>query len=423
MRLLSILALLCVCTNLNAGNLVIHAGRLLAVPGEAPLEEQTILVNGNRIERVVAGYQPAGPGDTLLDLSDQFVMPGLMDMHVHLLVELGPDAALRQLRESAEMAAMRGVANARKTLMAGFTTVRDLGGRPESIFAIRDAIAQDLIPGPRVYAAGSALAATGGHGDVDGMRPELMKMWTPSTICDGAIDCRRATREAIKYGADVVKITATGGVLSDAATGLEAQMTDEEMAEIVRTAERLGRKVAAHAHGTGGINAALKAGVYTVDHGTFLNRESVRLFKQTGAYLVPTMMPGHLVIGQMDGNPFFTDAIKEKAYAAAAQSKAGVAMAIEGGVRIAFGTDSGVTPHGMNGTEFKLMVDAGMTPMAALRSATVVTAEMLGIDNDLGTIEAGKLADIIGVRGDPIADITVMQAVNTVISDGEVEKR
>ena len=423
MKLLSFISLFLISLNATAGNLVIHAGKLLAVPGEAPLPEQTIIVSGNRIDRVEAGYVAPSADDTLLDLSDQFVMPGLMDMHVHLLGELGPDAAIRPLRESREFGVLRGVQHAHRTLMAGFTTVRDLGGRRDSIFALRDAVAKNLVPGPRIFAAGSAIAATGGHGDIDGIRPDLMEMWTTSSICDGAIDCRRATREAIKYGADLIKITATGGVLSDSATGLEAQMTDEEMSEIVQTAERLGRKVAAHAHGAGGINAALKAGIYTIDHGTFLNRESVRLFRKTGAYLVPTMMPGHFIVGQMEGNPFYTDAIKAKAYAASAQSKAGVAMAIEGGVKIAFGTDTGVTPHGMNATEFKLMVDAGMDEMAALHSATVVTAELLQVADKLGTIEAGKLADIIGVRGDPLTDITVMQSVATVVSDGKVEKR
>jgi imidazolonepropionase-like amidohydrolase len=281
------------------------------------------------------------------------------------------------------------VNNARKTLLAGFTTVRDLGGLPESIYAIRDAIKAQLIPGPRVFAAGSSLAATGGHGHIDGIRADLMKLWTPETICDGVVACRKPTRHTVKYGADWIKITATGGVLSDTATGLGVQMTDDELSEIMTTAHQLGRKVAAHAYGTDGVNAALRAGVDSIDHGTFLDRGSIRLFKKTGAYLVPTLMPGHYVPLSMEGNPFFTDAIKQKAKLAAARSKASFAMAHEAGVKIAFGTDSGVTPHGENAREFELMVAVGMSPADAIRSATVVTAELLDIEDKLGTLQAG----------------------------------
>ncbi len=423
MRLIHTALLLFVSLHAAADGLVIHAGKLLAIPGEDVLEEQTIVLKGNRIQSISPGYQEVAEGQQLLDLRNQFVMPGMMDMHVHLLAEFSPNMANRRLRDSNTMVAMRGVNNARKTLQAGFTTVRDLGGTPESIYAIRDAVKEGLIAGPRIHAAGSALAATGGHGDVDGMRPDLLAMWTPPTICDGAVDCRRATRHAVKYGADLIKVTATGGVLSDAATGLEAQMTDEELAEIVRAARAVGRKVAAHAHGTSGINAALRAGVHTIDHGTFLDRESVRLFKKTDAYLVPTLMPGHMVVQSMEGNAFFTEAIREKAIAATARSKESFELAHEGGVKIAFGTDTGVTPHGMNALELKLMVDAGMPAMQALRSATVATAELLGVDDELGTIEAGKLADIIAVPGNPLDDIAVMQQVSAVVADGVVRKR
>ena len=406
-----------------AGKLVIHAGTLLTVPGEAPETEQTIIVNGNRIEAVLPGYSEPEAGDEYLNLKDQFVMPGMMDMHVHLLGELGPDSLTRRLRNSNTLTAMHGVANARKTLHAGFTTVRELGAQPESIFAVRDAIKQKLIPGPRIFAAGSAIAATGGHGDVDGVRPDLMKLWTPNSICDGADDCRRATRNAIKYGADWIKITATGGVLSDSSTGLGAQMTSEELSAIVTTAHNLGRKVAAHAHGTDGINAALTAGVDTIDHGTFLDKTSIKLFKRNNATLVPTLMPGHLVTKTMQNNPLYTEAIKAKAEAATAESIVSFKLALEGGVNIAFGTDTGVTPHGKNAIELELMVAAGMAPIDALESATVTTARLLNIEDQLGTIEAGKLADIIGVVGDPLVDIKVMQTVATVISDGRIEKR
>lgn len=401
---------------------VIHAGTLLAVPGENPGTSQTIVVEDNIITEVRDGFADPGSfsGDvTFIDLADKFVLPGLMDMHVHLLGELGPNSRLDALRETTSMSALKGAMHARRTLLAGFTTVRDLGGDPEAIYALRDAIATDTVPGPRVVAAGSSIAATGGHGDVDGVKAELLTLWTPETICDGPYDCRRATRYAVKYGADWIKITATGGVLSDTATGTDQQMTDDELVEIVATAHGLGVKVAAHAHGTDGINAALRAGVDSIDHGSFLDDASVKLFRQTNAYLVPTLLPGHKIPAQMEGNPFFTAAIKAKALAASAASKENFGKAYEGGVNIAFGTDTGVTKHGENAEEFSLMVAAGMPPMAAIRAATVVSAELLEMSASIGTIEAGKFADIIAVDSNPLDDISALERVSVVIRNGK----
>jgi imidazolonepropionase-like amidohydrolase len=400
---------------------LVHAGTLLAVPGEEPKDKQTITIEGNRIAGINDGF--TNPLDiagqaTLIDLSDKFVLPGLMDMHVHLLGELGPNSRTDALHVTTSMQALKGVMYARRTLHAGFTTVRDLGGKPEAIYALRDAVKKGIIPGPRIIAAGSSLAATGGHGDVDGYKAELLTLWTPETICDGPYDCRRAARYAIKYGADWIKITATGGVLSDTATGTDQQMTDDELREIMDTAHGLGVKVAAHAHGTNGINAALRAGVDSIDHGSFLDGESIRLFRETGAYLVPTLLPGHAVPATMENNPFFTDAIKAKARAAAAASKANFGTAYESGVKIAFGTDTGVTRHGDNAIEFALMVAGGMSEMHAIRAATVVTAELLDMSDSIGTIESGKLADIIAVDSSPLDDITVLERVSVVIKDG-----
>jgi len=406
----------------NAGTTVIHAGTLLAVPGEEPLSRQSIILDDNRIAEVRDGYvDPATLGEnvTAIDLSDKFVLPGLMDMHVHLTGQLGPTTRSEALYVTTSMEALRGAHYARKTLLAGFTTVRDLGADPEAIYALRDSIRDGYVPGPRIFAAGSSIAATGGHGDVDGYKPELLALWTPETICDGPYDCRRAVRHAVKFGADWIKITATGGVLSDTGTGLNQQMTDDELAEIMQTAHSLGVKVAAHAHGTDGIKAALRAGVDSIDHGTFLDREAIRLFKQTGAYLVPTMSPGAKVPAMMEGNPFFTDAIREKAKSAAAASAASFRLAYEGGVNIAFGTDSAVTPHGANADEFELMVNAGMSEKDAIRSATVVPAALLEQSDTLGTIEPGKLADIIAVAGNPLDDITVLKTIAVVIKDGK----
>ncbi len=400
---------------------VIHAGTLLAIPGEAPEDKQSIIIEGKRIVRIEDGFvDPVSVNGEviLIDLSDKFVLPGLMDMHVHLLGELGPDSRLDALQVTTSMQALKGAMHAKRTLDAGFTTVRDLGGKPEAIYALRDAVNDGVVPGPRILAAGSSLAATGGHGDVDGVKAELLTLWTPETICDGPYDCRRATRYAIKYGADWIKITATGGVLSDTATGTDQQMTEDELREIMDTAHGLGVKVAAHAHGTDGINAALRAGVDSIDHGSFLDRESIRLFRQTGAYLVPTLSPSYKIPAQMEGNPFFTDVIKAKALAASAASKANFGSAYEAGVKIAFGTDSAVTRHGENADEFGMMVDSGMTEMDAIRSATVVAAALIEMSETLGTIEPGKIADIIAVDASPLDDITVLEDVAVVIKEG-----
>ncbi|MFC1797174.1 amidohydrolase family protein [Pseudomonadota bacterium] len=409
-------------TALAQEQIIIHAGTLLAVPGEQPKPRQSIVIQGDRIVRVADGFlEPETPGtDTrVIDFSDKFVLPGLMDMHVHLLMELGPNTRAEAMSVTTSMRALRGAQHARRTLLAGFTTVRDLGGEPEAIFALRDAVAQGRVPGPRIVAAGSALAATGGHGDVDGYKAELLELWTPDTICDGPYECRRATRHAVKYGADWIKITATGGVLSDTATGTDQQMTDDELTEIMETAHGLGVKVAAHAHGTDGINAALRAGVDSIDHGSFLDDESIKLFRKTGAYLVPTLLPPAKVPAMMEGNPFFTEAIKQKALAASAASFKNVGKAHAAGVKIAFGTDTGVTRHGDNAQEFALMVSVGMTEMEAIRAATVVTAELLSMSGDLGTVEVGKIADIIAVDANPLEDIRALENVFAVVKDGK----
>jgi imidazolonepropionase-like amidohydrolase len=423
----SILIFLLLVTNLWADEhtTVIHAGALLAVPGEEAVRNKTIVIAGDRIARIEDGFVAAADiaaDAVLIDWSELFVLPGLMDMHVHLLGELGPDSRTNMLTETTSMRALKGASHAHRTLAAGFTTVRDLGGEPEAIFALRDAVAKGVVPGPRIIAAGSALAATGGHGDVDGVKAELLDLWTPETICDGPHDCRRATRYAIKYGADWIKITATGGVLSDTATGTDQQMTDDELNEIMQTAHSLGVKVAAHAHGTDGINAALRAGVDSIDHGSFLDRESIRLFRRSGAFLVPTILPSHKVPPMMEENPFFTEAIKEKARAASKASFENVREAHAGGVRIAFGTDTGVTKHGDNAEEFALLVSIGMTEMEAIRAATVAAAELIGMSDDLGTIEAGKIADIIAVGESPLSDITVLENVAAVIKSGTMLK-
>ncbi|GAB5499762.1 MAG: amidohydrolase family protein [Pseudohongiellaceae bacterium] len=402
---------------------IVHAGTLLAVPGEAPENQKSIVIRSDRIDQILDGYvtpSDLGMDAQIIDLRDKFVLPGLIDMHVHITFELGPDSRNDALYVTTSMEALRGAHYAGITLRAGFTTVRDLGAEPEAIFALRDAINQGLIDGPTIIAAGSAIAATGGHGDVDGYKPELLKLWTPDTICDGPYDCRRAVREAVKFGSDWIKITATGGVLSDTGTGLGQQLSDDELVEIMNTAHGLGVKVAAHAHGADGINSALRAGVDSIDHGTFLDDESIRLFLETGAYLVPTLLPGIKIPESMEGNPFYTDDIKAKANAAGAAAMENIQRAYLAGVNIAFGTDTAVTPHGLNGEEFAYMVQLGMSEMEAIYAATMSAATLLSQADVIGSIAAGKRADIIATDRSPLADITELERVSAVIKAGKL---
>lgn len=403
---------------------VIHAGELLAVPGQAPKAEQTVVVTDGRITQVLDGYRTAGEfGEdaTTIDLKNQFVMPGMMDMHVHIQMELGPNSDSQTLRMSDADVAMQSVHYARKTLMAGFTTVRDLGARPEQIYALRDGVAKGWIVGPRLVASGG-VSVTGGHGDVDGMRPDLLEKYTSKTVCDGAADCRRATRRAVKFGADVIKITATGGVLSDTNTGTGQQMTNDELKEVMDTAHGLGRKVAAHAHAAEGINAALRAGVDSIEHGSYADAETIRLFKETGAYLVPTLLAGDTVVKMASNSDFMSPAIKAKALRVGGDMMSHFAVAYKEGVNIAYGTDSGVSKHGTNADEAVLMKQAGMTEADIIKSATVNAADLIDMSDSLGTLEVGKFADIIAMDKSPLEDIAALTDVAFVMKGGKVYK-
>ncbi|WP_448569918.1 amidohydrolase family protein [Thalassotalea ganghwensis] len=400
---------------------VIHAGKLLAVAGQPVLNNQSIVIDNGKITEVKSGFV-SPKGAKIIDLSKQFVMAGLMDMHVHLQGELGPDNDKQALRESDADKLVKSIHNAEKTLQAGFTTVRDLGSLAKESFALRDGVAKGLIDGPRVIAAGSSVAVTGGHGDVDGMSPDILELKTPKTICDGPYDCRRATRHAIKYGADVIKITSTGGVLSDTNTGTGQQMADDELREVVETAHSLGRKVASHAHAAAGINAALRAGVDSIEHGSYANQESFKLFKQSGAYLVPTLMAGDTVVGLAKTTNFMSPAIRDKAIRVGRDVIINFTAAHKAGVKIAYGTDSGVSKHGNNAYEAELMFKTGMSTTEILKSATVNTADLIGMSDQLGSIEQGKIADIIAMSESPIANIKALQQVSFVMKGGKVVK-
>jgi imidazolonepropionase-like amidohydrolase len=415
--------ILSISTSLCAAELkVIHAGELLAVPGEKPLREHTVVIEGDRIKEVRKGFSdPSEFGDraTLIDLSDAFVMPGLMDMHVHLQFEMGPNMERDMVRMSDALVAMRSIHYAMKTLEAGFTTVRDVGSREEQIYALRDGIAQGWIDGPRIVAAGG-VSVTGGHGDASGMKPELLDLATEDTICDGPYDCRRAARRAIKYGADLIKITATGGVMTRNNTGTDQQMTDQEIAEVVNAARTMGRKVAAHAHGTEGINAALRGGVASIEHGSYTDESSIELFLETGAYLVPTLLAGKTVVYASRNSDFLPPAIKDKALRVGTEMEGNFTRAYEAGVKIAYGTDSGVSPHGTNAQEAVLMKEAGMDEMDILHSATVAAADLLGMSDSIGRLRPGMQADIIATRGSPLDDISELLDVDFVMKSGKV---
>ena len=401
---------------------LIHAGALLAVPGERVQREQTIVVVDDRIREVRSGYaDPAAfDGDvTVIDLREYFVMPGLMDMHVHLQGELGPKNDSESLKMSPQQMQMRSVMFAMRTLEAGFTTVRDVGNSGQEMYALRDGINNGWIDGPRIIAAGS-VGITGGHADVSGVKPELMRLYTDESICDGPYDCRRATRDAIKFGADLIKITSTGGVLTDRATGTGQQMEADELAEVVKAAERMGRKVASHAHQEDGIVAALKAGVHSIEHGSYAGDEAIRWFKQTGAYLVPTLLAGKTVANLAVESDFMSPAIREKAIRVGNDMQGNFGRVYRAGVNIAYGTDSGVSRHGTNAEEAVLMVEAGMSEMDVLVSATVNAADLLGMSADIGTIEAGKYADIIATDGSPLENIEELLDVDFVMKGGKI---
>lgn len=394
----------------------IHAGRLLADPTTGRVErEQTIVIDDGKIVAIRAGYQGTG---NIVDLRDRFVLPGLIDSHVHLLVENGPERELAAFRKTSADLLVDGIVYAGRTLRAGFTTVADLGDDPDAIYALRDGIAAGHIEGPRILAAG-VVGAHGGHADTHGYRPDILKVFAHSGLCSGADDCTRATRQAIQRGANVIKTASTGGVLSNTATGLGQQMSEAELAAIVETAHRLGRKVYCHAHGTDGINAALRAGVDSIEHGTYLDAESIRLMKKSGAYLVPTLLAGDTVRQQAQTAEWMPPAVRAKARGIGSIMIAALRRAREGGVRIAFGTDSAVSPHGENAHEFALMAEAGFAPLDAIRAATVWAAAHLGID-DVGSIAPGKAADIIAVAGDPLADVRALEQVTFVMHAGRV---
>ena len=362
-----------------------------------------------------------GNSATIIDLKDSFVMPAMIDSHVHLRAEWNPNGRLEGVTKEDADVAYDAAVNAKTTLMAGFTAVQDVGG-PKSIFSLRRAIDSGKLPGPHIKASGPAVSVTGGHGDTHGYREDILDIYTSKTICNGADDCRRAVRASVKSGADVIKITATGGVLSNTNAGTGQQFFDDELVAIVQTARSMGRKVTAHAHGKGGIEAALKAGVSSIEHGTYLDRETARLFKKHDATLVPTVLAGMTVVDWATNHDFLPPNSAKKALEVGPQMQDMLRIAWENGVNVAFGTDTGVSRHGDNAQEFLYMTQAGMSEMDSIKAATVVAAKHIGMGDQIGTLESGKHADIIAVGGNPLSDIKELLDVDFVMKGGVVYK-
>jgi imidazolonepropionase-like amidohydrolase len=420
-KLLAII-LVIAANNLVAQKIIIHCGQLIDVKAGQVLKEMTIEVDGNKIANIVKGYAPAG-ASRVIDLKNKTVMPGLIDSHVHLESETNPNRYMETFTYNPADYAFQSVVFAERTLMIGFTTVRDVGGSGVNI-SLRNAINKKLIKGPRVITAGKSIATTGGHADpTNGYRRDLMGDPGPAAgVINGDADARQAVRQRYKEGSDLIKITASGGVLSVAKSGENPQFTEEEIRTIVITAKDYGFKVAAHCHGAEAMKRAVRAGVHSIEHGTLMDDEAMKLMKERGTYYVPTITAGKAVGDSAKKPGYYPDLVTPKALAIGPKIQSTFAKAYKEGVKIAFGTDAGVYAHGKNWLEFVYMNEVGMPAMETIQSATVSAADLLGITDIVGSIEKGKLADIIAVDGDPIKDIQAMGRVRFVMKDGIVYK-
>lgn len=407
-----------------AQDIYLHCGQLIDTEKKEVFTEKTIVVSGNKIKSIEDGYITSdNPNDTVVDLKSKTVMPGLIDMHVHMENEYNPARYMDQFTANEADVAFKSVNYAEITLLAGFTTVRDLGGTGVNI-ALRNAINNNTILGPRIFTAGKAIATTGGHADPTNGRKKLL-MGDPGPeqgVINSPDEARKAVRQRYKNGADNIKITATGGVLSVAKNGQNPQFTLEEVRAICETAKDYGMIVAAHAHGDEGMQRAVIGGVTTIEHGTKMSYKTMDLMKQYGTYFVPTITAGKAVAENAKIDGFYPEIIVPKALEIGPKIQSTFAKAYKRGVNIAFGTDAGVFPHGQNAKEFGYMVEVGMPPMEAIQSATLINAKVLGLANELGQIKPNFIADIVATDSNPLEDITAMERISFVMKDGIIYK-
>jgi imidazolonepropionase-like amidohydrolase len=407
---------------------LVHAGHLLDRPGQQPRGASTVVVRNGRIEAIRDGFAAPDsfPGASVVDLRERYVLPGLIDCHVHLETDsAGQEGLVESLTNGDAYFAYQALANARKTLDAGFTTVRNLGDDRGVTLALRDAIAAGKVAGPRILDAGTGISTTAGHGDRTlSLAPDIAEHVSQTNLCDGPESCRHAVRAQVRRGVDLIKIMTTGGVNSRIGAGVGRQMFDDEAQALIETAHLYGKKVAVHAHGADGIKLALKYGADSIEHGTLLDEAGIKLFLKSGAYYVPTLstVNGYLERIAKDPNAYPPEVRAKIDWRIEITGKA-LELAYARGVKIAFGTDAGVSKHGRNADEFELMVKHGMPAAAAIKAATLNAADLLGIAAEVGSIEPGKRADLIAVAGDPLSDVTVLKSVSFVMKDGVVQKR
>lgn len=421
--LLSLIVLFFIAASSFAQRTILHCGRLIDGVSNEAQSRVSVIIEGNKITGIEQGYIRAKSGDTIVDLKQQTVMPGLMDMHVHIEHQNSPARRVESYTLNPADVAYNAQVYAERTLMAGFTTVRDLGGSGVNV-ALKKAINAGKVKGPRIYTAEKTIATTGGHGDpTNGGKVSLLGDPGPKEgVINSEADARKAIRQRYKNGADVIKITATGGVLSVAKDGQGPQFQMDELKGIVETAKEYGFVTAAHAHGDEGMYRAVLAGINSIEHGTFMSERTMDLMIEKGTYYVPTISAGKFVVEKAQIPGYFPAVVVPKALEVGPKIQGTFGEAYKRGVKIAFGTDAGVFPHGENGKEFIYMVEAGMTPMEAIKSATMTASELLRVDQQYGSIASGKMADIIAVEGNPLDDISSMTKVKFVMKNGQVFK-